>query len=223
MHTLDEKYKKNDKPVYRCFRYYRQQLMTPRFTDIEQDNHRKPHRRLWGQAGFSLTEVMIVLGILSILAAIAIPSFMNWLPRYRLKAGARDLYSNLQKARIGAIKSNKQWAIVFDAAGDRYHLCSDPGGDNTWSSIADNTVEETIRLADYQSGVQYGHGTATTPMGGAFDDEITYNSNVASFNPKGTGSSGYVYLENEKNTTYAIGSQASGVIILKIWDGSSWE
>lgn len=177
----------------------------------------------FNQAGFSLLELMIVLGLLSIMAAIAIPSFLDWLPRYRLKSAARDLYSNMQKARIKAIKSNKDWALVFKGADNKYYLCSD-NGDNVWSTVGDNTVEEIIDLDGYQSGVQYGHGKASAPAGGSFPaDEISYNSNVVSFNSRGTGSSGYVYLENEKNTAYAVGSLSSGVIKLQIWNGSAWE
>ncbi|MFO7761172.1 MAG: GspH/FimT family pseudopilin [Thermodesulfobacteriota bacterium] len=185
------------------------------------------NRILTDKGGFSLMEMVIVLGIISIMAAIAIPSFLDWLPRYRLKSAARDLYSNMQKARIGAIKSNKDWAIVFDAAANKYHLCSDKGSDGSWSGVGDNTVERTVDLDDYQSNIQYGHGkaaqSATSPPGAFPGDDISYNSNVTTFNPVGTGSSGYVYLENSENTAYTVGSQSSGVITLKIWDGSSWE
>jgi hypothetical protein len=46
---------------------------------------------------------------------------------------------------------------------------------------------------------------------------------VAVFNPRGTGSAGYVYLQNEKNTTYAVGTRSSGVILLRKWRGSEWQ
>lgn len=198
----------------------------PGIEEKEQDIGINSGKDCPGKAGFSLVEIMVVLGLLSILAAIAVPNFIDWLPKYRLKSATRDLYSNMQKARIGAIKSNKDWALVFDNNENKYYLCSDKG-DDSWSETGDNTVEEVINLAGYQSGVQYGHGKApSSPTGDPFpDDEISYTTpdNVAVFNPTGTGSSGYVYLENEENTTYAVGSLSSGVIRLLLWDGSEWE
>ena len=81
------------------------------------------------ESGFTAMELMVVIAIIGIMAAIAIPGFSTWLPNYRLKTAARDLYSNMQKTKVGAIKSNSDWAIVFDPANKRYRICSDDGGE----------------------------------------------------------------------------------------------
>ncbi|MBW1999790.1 MAG: hypothetical protein JRJ29_17740, partial [Deltaproteobacteria bacterium] len=143
--------------------------------------------------GFSLVELLALVCIFGILAAIAIPGFSAWLPDYRLRSAARDLYSNMQMTRIGAIKSGADWAIVFQS--DGYLVCSD-AGDGDWTTTGDNTIEKTVVLSDYGSGVAYGHGSASSPMGSSFDDEITFSSNVAVFDSRGrlASSSGYVYL-----------------------------
>jgi type IV fimbrial biogenesis protein FimT len=64
-------------------------------------------------SGFSLIELITVLGIISIVSAIAIPSVMKVLPNYRLKAAVRDLYSNMQEARMVAVKTNQNVLIEF--------------------------------------------------------------------------------------------------------------
>ena len=180
--------------------------------------------------GFTLIELLVTFVILGIVTAIAIPGFARWLPNYRLKSAARDVYSNMQLARMGAIKANADWAIVFDTGASRYLVCSDKGADGSWSNTADNTTEKTIILSDYESGVGYGHGNATNPIGGTFGgDNISYtpdNPSVAVFNARGTGSGGYVYLQNNKNTTtYGVGTIGSGVIRLLKWNDSTanWE
>ena len=139
------------------------------------------------RSGFTVIELIIVIVILGILTSIGIPGYLHWLPKYRLKSAARDLYSNMQLAKLSAIKNNTNWAIVFDRATGQYQVCSGQGPDNSWGG-GDNVVLKTVVLNNYRSGVTYGHGNAGSAIGSTFGDDITYSSpnNVAVMNPRGT-------------------------------------
>ena len=70
--------------------------------------------------GFSMTELMVVIAIISILAGLAIPNLIGWLPNYRLRTGAEDIQSTLQLARLTAIKENSTVTVVFDLGNDTF-------------------------------------------------------------------------------------------------------
>ena len=53
--------------------------------------------------GYSLVEVMVVIGITSVLLAIGTLQFNAYLKRYRSEAQTRMIYSQLLKARVNAV------------------------------------------------------------------------------------------------------------------------
>ena len=185
------------------------------------------------KSGFTSTELVVIIGVIGILTLMAIPGFTTWLPNYRLKGAARDLYSNMQLAKIGAVRANANWAIVFDASVNpgRYFICSDDGPDDTWNGPPamgyDDTVEKTVNLSKYKSGVDFGNGSATSPLDGLpFGDGVTFDGDTVVFTSGGVVSSageGYVYLQNANNDTYVLGALGTGFILMKKWNGAAWK
>jgi prepilin-type N-terminal cleavage/methylation domain-containing protein len=74
------------------------------------------------QAGFSLVELLIVMAILGIMAAIGVPSFRGLMPRIRLNNDAMVLSNEIALARVRAISKSNDFRIVFDDVNDRYAL-----------------------------------------------------------------------------------------------------
>lgn len=69
-------------------------------------------------AGFSLTELMVIIGIIGIMAGIAMPNLIGWLPKYRMGSAAREILGTLEFARLTAVKRNVATSVTLDYAND---------------------------------------------------------------------------------------------------------
>jgi len=70
-----------------------------------------------GQSGFTLIEIVCVLAIVSLLAALALPMFPRATPRARLEGYALQIAAMLKGDRAAAMRGGKQVSTTFDAAG----------------------------------------------------------------------------------------------------------
>jgi type IV fimbrial biogenesis protein FimT len=164
------------------------------------------------QAGFTMVELMIVIVVIAILSAIAVPNIISWLPNYRLKAAARDLVSNMQKARMQAVKENKNIVTRFDAGINPGFYYFDTNNDNAYTP-----GEYKIDLSTYGSGVDYGTGNAASNWNG----DVCVPANSITFNSRGSSNNGTVYIQNQNNDiSYAITARSSGSIKLRKYNGA---
>ena len=62
--------------------------------------------------GFTIIELMVVLALVGVMAAIAAPSFSNMIKTTRIKGVASDLHMSLLKARSEAVKRNDSVAVA---------------------------------------------------------------------------------------------------------------
>jgi type II secretory pathway pseudopilin PulG len=69
-------------------------------------------------AGFSLTELMVIIGIIGIMVGVAMPNLIGWLPKYRMGSAAREILGTLEFARLTAVKRNVATLVTLDYAND---------------------------------------------------------------------------------------------------------
>jgi len=63
--------------------------------------------------GFTLVELIIVIAIVAVCLAIAMPNIPTFSSGYRLKAAAREVATDLQLTRLLAVKENKTFQVIF--------------------------------------------------------------------------------------------------------------
>lgn len=125
-------------------------------------------------------ELIVVMVIIAIGAALTVPNIGGWLPNYRLRSAARDVASTLRFAQIKAVSSNTTYQVVFDTANDSY----------------------IIQYLDTGGGWVNDGETQTLPAGVKFN---TTFGNVASFSSNSTvANSGDINLNNTKGATKKI-------------------
>ena len=74
---------------------------------------KRKHPRRERSGGFSIIELLIVLFVVMVIAAIAIPNILSAVSNIRLRASAGDLAGLMQQARIMAAKNNATYTIRY--------------------------------------------------------------------------------------------------------------
>jgi type IV fimbrial biogenesis protein FimT len=132
-------------------------------------------------AGFTLMEMIVVVAVFSILAAIAIPSFMSLLPGMRLNGAARQVLGDLMAARMKAVKLNQRTKVFFDNR-YQYRICDDADNNDTVTS-GEGDVEDKSIQANYQD-VSFDLNNTSDPV----------------FFPKGTATNRTITLRNSSGS-----------------------
>ncbi len=76
--------------------------------------------------GVSLIELMIVLMIMAIVAALVVPMLGGGVSNTELRSAARQLASGLRLARSEAVSQRRETFLVLDVAGRRFKVDRDP-------------------------------------------------------------------------------------------------
>ncbi|MEW6615753.1 MAG: GspH/FimT family pseudopilin [Thermodesulfobacteriota bacterium] len=147
-------------------------------------------------SGFTIIELIVVVGIVCVTAAIAIPNIISWIPTIRVNSAARDLVSEMQLARMKAVSERNDYVITFDTTTYEYSIYDD--GDNDFSTAGVETSElvKTVDVDTKYKGIQFGYVAGETGTSGtAISSSITFSSSNETFEPNGTANkNGSIYL-----------------------------
>lgn len=173
------------------------------------------------EEGITLVEISVVLGVIAVIAVIAIPSYVGMLPHIALKNDASELSFLLVQSKIRAIAEMKYFRVAFDLANDtrqleRGSVVFDAGsGTNIIQWSVEETAERVSRRVDI-------HADTSDPAVPPFSGDTVI------FRPNGTAdTAGFeaVYLRNAPDTgeryrVKVLG--ATGKIGVERWTGGTW-
>ena len=118
------------------------------------------------ERGFSLVEMLIVVLIVAVMAAVALPNIGQYIRNYRIKGAATQVAGEMQTARAKAIMTNANAGVSFVAVdADSYRFVQeDLLVDVAAGSVPDGT--QFSPLMDLPLGVRFvvAGGANATPM-----------------------------------------------------------
>jgi prepilin-type N-terminal cleavage/methylation domain-containing protein len=163
-------------------------------------------KRLWSYAGFTLIELIITVSIVALTLALAGPKLQDYTKKQHVKSTARQIYTNLQLARMTAIKENRDVDVsihLLDDASMSIRRADQPEEDLLAINFHDTSPR--IRLTKKNEGISESgitfkprgtvNGTDQQTIVVRYDDtDIDTEYHVV------VSSTGSIRLEKEKGT-----------------------
>jgi prepilin-type N-terminal cleavage/methylation domain-containing protein len=121
-----------------------------------------PSRRL-NEQGFGMAELIVVVAVIGLLAALAMPSFLTYWQSSGLSAGAAEMASVLNRGRALAVAQNTNVCVQVSGTSVRYRTVSCAG------TIWTGSGTDGAGLISLSSGMQISGGASAifTNAGGA--------------------------------------------------------
>ncbi|MCD6527609.1 MAG: prepilin-type N-terminal cleavage/methylation domain-containing protein [Desulfuromonas sp.] len=173
--------------------------------------------------GYTLMELVLIIAIMGILMAFALPALGVFRSNASEKEAARQVFAALRNARILAISHNVEYQLAFDLDSSSYWLERGNRASNsaTWTRICDYTgfASDTIMATGVNCTNISGDGN-----NGTADNKIQFNPN-GTCGSSGTANARYICVmgsDGSKKFRSGVPSSSTGRAVIHRWN-AGWK
>lgn len=139
---------------------------TEHVSEVSQDMQKFSTR----QAGFTLVEVMVAAGILTIAAALMLPNFLQWYAQSQLRQATSDIATQLTLARMAGMNRNRGVDVTVQNVGGAVQISALSSGvpvfsDKTLPPRASSVVGSPVIVSFSSLGLRTSGGTGMQTIG----------------------------------------------------------
>ncbi len=174
--------------------------------------------------GFTMLELLVVIGASMLMTALVVPASMRWLSRQQLELTAAQVAGDLQRARLEAATERTNVAVEFDGTAGTYFGYRDINSDGDRDSGEATLRASESRLPD---AIRFGHPTDQPALQ---IDVGSANCACAEFRPDGTlvqaspaETPHAVYLANRHGDFRRVRISVGGSARAERWNGMDWQ
>lgn len=163
-----------------------------------------------GSAGITLAELMVVIAVISVLAALALPGLRVHASRKDLSLQADRMCAQLCHARMLAVSQGIPWRVDYAPAGSRWSCFGDANANARYDR--GETLLGPYTLAP---GMGFGSRAVSGPNGSTIpSDGVSFSGNRLTFSPMGTCNAGTIYLRSMDRDMALRVLPASGEVLM---------
>jgi prepilin-type N-terminal cleavage/methylation domain-containing protein len=157
-----------------------------------------PMNRRRSQRGYTLLELLLVLGILLVLAGLAFPGVMRIYGRHQFQTVVEDVRAHLAASRLRAIDTGVVYQFSYEPNGQRFSVTPFEAAEGNSLPTLEGTLPESFRFETTDNDQ-----TSSTPQsitGASTTDASTMSNEVIIlFVPDGSATEAALDVVDEEN------------------------
>jgi Tfp pilus assembly protein FimT len=174
-----------------------------------------------GDGGFSITELVLIIALVALVAGLSVPMLSNSMRALQLAADGRNIATSLTYAKISAMSQMTWHQLAFDVSGNQWSVQKYNKGTSTFDNQG-ASVQLGTGIANSGIALQSTSESAPTGFPTTSSSFIRFNSRGIPINAAGIPTANNVIYLEGSGTQFAVTVSLIGKVQLWKLQGGQW-